>query len=129
MRRRVGRLVEVDHSIPDVLLQLALQRGAPARDGRVVRRSALELVVVAEQQGPLRRVQSRLAGLGPDHVLGGGLGCECGAIILSAFPFSLGLLGALLLLLDVALMGESKLVGHAVRCEPLADIRVSSVTS
>lgn len=103
VRRRVGRLVEVDHSVPHVLLQLALQGGATARDGHVVRRSALEVIVVAEQQGPLGRVQSRLAGLGLDHELRGGL--RGGAIV--AVPFSLGLLRALLLLLDVA-CGQSK---------------------
>lgn len=117
MRRRIGRLVEVDHSVPHVLLQLTLQRGAPARNGHVVRRSALEVVVVAEQQGPLGRVQSRLGGLGPDHVLGGGL--RGGAII--AFPFPLGLLRALLFLLDVACGGSS---GHTVHRE-LRLIRVA----
>lgn len=95
--RRIRRLVEVDDSVPHVLLELALQRGAPAGDRRVVRRSALEVVVVAEQQGPLGRVEDRFGGLRPDHVLGGCL--RRGAILL---VHDLGLLRALLLLLDVA---------------------------
>lgn len=122
VRRRVGRLVEVDHSVPHVLLQFALQGGAPARDGHVVRRSALELIVVAEQQGPFGRVQSRLGGLGPDHVLRGGLrGGD--AIVALAF---LGRLRALLLL-DVACGGSTS--GHAVHRELLlvADLCGSSV--
>lgn len=69
VRGRVGRLVEVDHAVPNVLLQLALQRGAPARDGGVPRRSALQLVVVPQQQRPLGRLQGRLLALRPHHVL------------------------------------------------------------
>ena len=46
MRRGVGRLVQVDEAVANILLQRPLQRRAAARDGRVVPGSDMELVII-----------------------------------------------------------------------------------
>jgi hypothetical protein len=55
VRRRVCRLVQVDHAVLEVLLQRPLERRVPRGDGRVVARAHAELVVILEQQRPLGR--------------------------------------------------------------------------
>ena len=87
VRRRVRGLVQVDHTVPDVLLDLALERGAARRNRRVVTRAHVERVVVAQEQGPLRGVEARRRALRLDHKAIRGLLEEPGGV---AGRFSLG---------------------------------------
>ena len=59
VRRRVGRLVQVDHAILEVFLERPLERRVPVGDGRVVAGAHVELVIVLEQQRPLGGVERR----------------------------------------------------------------------
>ena len=65
VRGGVGRLVEVEDAVADVLGQRALQRGAAGGDGRVVTGAHNQRIVALEQQRPLGRGQrgGRLLGL------------------------------------------------------------------
>ena len=69
VRARVGRLVEVDDAILQVLLERPLERRVARRDGRVVPRPHGELVVVLEEQRPRRRVERGRRRARLDHVL------------------------------------------------------------
>mmetsp|Transcript_24263 Transcript_24263/g.52200 ORF Transcript_24263/g.52200 Transcript_24263/m.52200 type:complete len:369 (+) Transcript_24263:459-1565(+) len=59
VRGRVSRLVEVHHTIADVLLQWALQRGVARGDRGVMPRPHVQLVVVLQQQRPFGRIELR----------------------------------------------------------------------
>mmetsp|Transcript_33747 Transcript_33747/g.100096 ORF Transcript_33747/g.100096 Transcript_33747/m.100096 type:complete len:511 (-) Transcript_33747:10-1542(-) len=67
VRRRVGGLVEVDDAVLEVLGEGALERSAPVRDRRIVPGPHIELIVVLQQQRPLRRVERRRAALRLDE--------------------------------------------------------------
>ena len=96
VRRWVRRLVEIDASVLEVLEERALEGRVARWDRAVVPGAHVELVVVLEQQRPLRRVEwwRRLRGL--DEEVGGGL-CLCRgaglALVLLWRLLLLGLLG------------------------------------
>jgi hypothetical protein len=69
VRGRVGRLVEVNDTRADVLLEVALQGRAAIGDGSEVASSDEELVVVLEEERPLAGVEGRSGRLGLDGVL------------------------------------------------------------
>lgn len=50
VRGRVGGLVEVDDAVPNVLLELALQRRAAVRKRRVVARAHIELIEILHRR-------------------------------------------------------------------------------
>nr|PNR30199.1 hypothetical protein PHYPA_026515 [Physcomitrium patens] len=70
VRRRVRRLVQIDHSIPHVIVKRPLQRRVPRRQRRVMPRPHVQLVVILQQNWPLRGVQRRGRRLGLNQVIG-----------------------------------------------------------
>lgn len=73
MRGRIGRLVQVDDSIPDIIIKGAFERRMASRDRGVVTSADIELVVILEQDGPFGGVEGRSMRLGLDEVMGGSL--------------------------------------------------------
>eukprot|EP00964_Phaeocystis_antarctica_P140471 scaffold105341_cov63-Phaeocystis_antarctica.AAC.1 len=59
VRGGVGWLVEVAHAVLEVLVQRPLERRVAVGDGRVVAGAHVQLVVVLQEQRPLRRVERR----------------------------------------------------------------------
>jgi len=57
MGRRIGRLVEVDNARLDVGCNVALEGRAPRGDWGEVGRANQKLVVIFEEEGPLRRIE------------------------------------------------------------------------
>ena len=57
VRGRIRRFVQIQHSVSYVVVDFSLQRTASLRNGRVVRSSGVELVVIFQQQRPFRRIQ------------------------------------------------------------------------
>ena len=64
----VGRLVEVDDAVAEVLGDGALQRGVAGGERGVVAGADVEAVVVLEEERPGGGVEGRDQGLGLDHV-------------------------------------------------------------
>jgi hypothetical protein len=74
VRGRVGRLIEVDDTRADVLLEVALQRRAAIGDGSEVASANEKLLVVLEEKRPLAGVEGRSGSLGLDNIVL--LGCR-----------------------------------------------------
>mmetsp|Transcript_6601 Transcript_6601/g.15791 ORF Transcript_6601/g.15791 Transcript_6601/m.15791 type:complete len:239 (-) Transcript_6601:80-796(-) len=56
MGRRVARLVQVDHTILEILVQFSVKRRRSIRHRREMSRAYVQLVIVLQQQRPVRRV-------------------------------------------------------------------------
>lgn len=103
MGGRIGRLVQVDDSIPDIIIKGAFERRMASRDRGVVTGADIELVVIFEEEGPFGGVEGRSMRLGLDEVMGGSLLVAKGRE---------GVVGdeAFLLKLDVVFLGCSLLL-------------------
>mmetsp|Transcript_13303 Transcript_13303/g.24656 ORF Transcript_13303/g.24656 Transcript_13303/m.24656 type:complete len:220 (-) Transcript_13303:166-825(-) len=67
VRRGVGGLVQVDESIPHIVVNRPLKRCVSVRDGGVVRGPDVQLVKVLQQQRPFTGVKLRLLTAGGDR--------------------------------------------------------------
>ncbi|EOA24056.1 hypothetical protein CARUB_v10017275mg [Capsella rubella] len=71
VRRRIRGFIEIDDTVPDIFLKRTFERGVTGADWSVVTGTDVELVVVLEEDGPLRSVDCWSETLWLDHVVSG----------------------------------------------------------
>lgn len=73
MGRRIGRFIQIDDSIPDIVEKRPFEGRVSSRERGIVTSSHVELVVVLEKDGPFGGIQGRGERLRFDKEIGGGL--------------------------------------------------------